>query len=942
MTSNHYPPPSAYYASELSTSSLRAESPSLLDRCLGLLPGWVQTSGYSAHVTRVLQYADRGDYKRRWTGNARSRRERRSNRPSSARRAVSHLLSVPVLLTLAWLLVLWHGERQSFRDHIGRCDWEKWENWHHARPSDAGDDHAAGSAASPHRLIFVADPQLVDPHTYPGRPWPLSSLTIYYTDLYLRRSFSLLQGVLAPHTIIFLGDLFDGGREWSTGSTKSPEQRWRRYGETFWLREYERFGRIFLQKPVSASSRCPKTTGDVYGSCRAAPRIIATLPGNHDLGLGSDIQLPVRDRFNAFFGEGNRVDVIGNHTFVSVDTVSLSAKDAGLGQPPAQAAGNVNDGNENVWRPAQDFLNDLKGKMAQAAAREVRFLSGATRGVEAGDKERYRHEIGIPGDRQPQLHARGEVTGHSTNFPTIVLTHIPLYRDAGTKCGPLRERWPPSETTDDGGSDERNAIKIQKGYRYQNVLTPSLSQEIVDKAGGVGGGRNGVVYAFSGDDHDHCDVAHTRYSHSTGEGQAGTAKATAKIREITVKSISWAMGVRRPGFVMASLWNPIGLDGEGQQVSSDGGAAAAAAAAEGARQTIQTHLCLLPDQLGIFVRYAWLFVVTVVALGARAVVRTVSASRARAAFKQRREQGSHDDRDLSQEESDAESRAGQERAGQEKTTVDKCYPSQQQHQRAAPPSHRFSRGGEPGAKAPFGLPVAVGAPLPGLGPDRSNGHHHVISLVSGSSSRTSADVEKSQRQHRRNTISSGHSRTRQPGHNHNRHDHSQVNGGGGGGGGGATMQPAPTTDGHGHGIDSPSSSSSPTSPTSSSSSSSSGQHECDGKGKRRSRMIHSQKGLLSYLSFDAELGRPLAMSSSSSSSTSVPLPLWNPVSGGTYAGGTRTGGTYAGTGTATFTPMTSLEGAPAKMAFVLEDMIPTASKIVIVVGVWYLFLLCSS
>lgn len=922
MTSNRYPPPSVYHASERSTFPLRAGSPSLLDRCLGLLPEWAHTNGYGAHVTRVFRYAaDRGDCKPGWTGNARSRRERRSSRPSSARRALSHLLSVPVLLTLAWLLVLWHGERQSFRDHIRRCDWEEWEDWHRGRPSDSGDDRAGAEAASPHRLIFVADPQLVDPHTYPGRPWPLSSLTIYYTDLYLRRSFSLLQRILAPHTVVFLGDLFDGGREWSTQSTKSPEERWRRYGETFWLREYERFGRIFLQKPAPGSG-CLQTTGAADGSCRVAPRIIASLPGNHDLGLGSDIQLPVRDRFNAFFGEGNRVDVIGNHTFVSVDTVSLSAKDAGRGQPPAQAVGNVNDGNENVWRPAQDFLNDLERKMAQAAAREVRFLGGAAPGVEAGaratgGKERYRHEVGVPGDGQPQIQARVEVTGRSTEFPTIVLTHIPLYRDAGTRCGPLRERWPPSETTDDGGSDERNAIEIQKGYRYQNVLTPSLSQEILDKAGGVGGGRNGVVYAFSGDDHDHCDVAHTRYSRSAGQGQAGTGKATAKIREITVKSISWAMGVRRPGFVMASLWNPIDLRGEGQQMSSDVGAVP-----EGERQTIQTHLCLLPDQLGIFVRYAWLLVVTVVALGARAVVRMVSASGARAAFKQRREHGSHDDRDVSQEESDADSRAEQ----------DTCYPGQQ-HQKTAPPSRRFSRAGEPGAKAHFGLPVAVGAAPPGLGPDRSNEHHQAISSVSGSSSRTSVEAERGQRQHRRNTISSGHSRPRQPGNSH-RGDHSRANG--------VVMQPTPTADGHG--IDSPSSS--PTSPTSSSSSSS-GQHECDGKGKRRSRMIHSQRGLLSYLSFDAELGRPSAVPS-----TLAPLPPWNPVSGrtyvggtyawGTYAGGTYAGGTYAGAGIAPAMPRTFLERAQAKIAFVLGDMIPAALKMVVVAGIWYLFLLCSS
>jgi hypothetical protein len=104
-----------------------------------------------------------------------------------------------------------------------------------------------------------------------------------------------------------------------------------------------------------------------------------------------------------------------------------------------------------------------------------------------------------------------------------------------------------------------------------------------------------VRYAFSGDDHDYCELTHRGYA-SGGGG----------IREITVKSISWAMGVRRPGFVLVSLWNPV--DAAGKPLSGDGG------------KTVQTKLCLLPDQLGIFFRYAGLFAVTLVLLGARAVL----------------------------------------------------------------------------------------------------------------------------------------------------------------------------------------------------------------------------------------------------------------------------------------------------------------------------------
>ena len=67
--------------------------------------------------------------------------------------------------------------------------------------------------ARPYRLVLIADPQLIDPHSYPGRPWPLNPLTMRITDNYMRRSYIQLQSVLHPDSLFFLGDLFDGGRE---------------------------------------------------------------------------------------------------------------------------------------------------------------------------------------------------------------------------------------------------------------------------------------------------------------------------------------------------------------------------------------------------------------------------------------------------------------------------------------------------------------------------------------------------------------------------------------------------------------------------------------------------------------------------------------------------------------------------------------------------------
>jgi hypothetical protein len=118
------------------------------------------------------------------------------------------LLTIP-LLVFAWIYAIRNGERLTYEEHIEACAWSSWEDW----PAEA----------APHHLVFVADPQIVDPHTYPGRPWPMSTLTERYTDRYMRRNYQLINRKLDPDSIVLLGDLFDGGREWST--TKSRPLR---------------------------------------------------------------------------------------------------------------------------------------------------------------------------------------------------------------------------------------------------------------------------------------------------------------------------------------------------------------------------------------------------------------------------------------------------------------------------------------------------------------------------------------------------------------------------------------------------------------------------------------------------------------------------------------------------------------------------------------------
>jgi ethanolamine phosphate phosphodiesterase len=303
-------------------------------------------------------------------------------------------------------------------------------------------------------------------------------------------------------------------------------------------------------------------------------KLITTLPGNHDLGFGKGVHRAVRNRFNTYFGEGNRIDIIGNHTFVSVDSVSLSALD--------QRA----SAEEGVWESTQEFLDNAKTFKRRAVIQTLRHQRGLN------PNPLYKHRVveteGLAEDLLPNFES------NVTEFPTVLLSHVPLFRAPGTPCGPLREHWPPSPPPKGQNepleNDERNAIAVRGGYQYQNVLSPEISKTITEKIGDIS-------YAFSGDDHDYCEVVHRGYP-SSGGG----------IREITVKSLSWAMGIRKPGFVMMSLWNPVDEKGNplDKSTSSGGG--------------IQTQLCLMPDQLSLFIRYATLLVITIFVLACRALL----------------------------------------------------------------------------------------------------------------------------------------------------------------------------------------------------------------------------------------------------------------------------------------------------------------------------------
>ena len=147
----------------------------------------------------------------------------------------------------------------------------------------------------------------------------LLKLSQFYTDLYMKRNWRFIQKILAPHANVFLGDLMDGGREWDdntyfylpAGLILS------------WQREYRRFRNVFTDSPGAPS--------------------IASLPGNHDIGVSDTVSPVAFQRFKQHFGEPSSEFQAGDFTLVLLDTVSLSAE-----QTPT------------ISRRPQEFLKSLR------------------------------------------------------------------------------------------------------------------------------------------------------------------------------------------------------------------------------------------------------------------------------------------------------------------------------------------------------------------------------------------------------------------------------------------------------------------------------------------------------------------------------------------------------------------------------------------------------
>ncbi|OBA19768.1 Metallo-dependent phosphatase [Metschnikowia bicuspidata var. bicuspidata NRRL YB-4993] len=306
-----------------------------------------------------------------------------------------NMAGIMVLLTSLWLVLFVYHEHVVPMLFARRC------LWHLVEPE------------AQTNVLLVADPQLIDNHTYPGRNGVLLGLSKHTVDVYLKQNYRALVTHLAPDYIVFLGDYLDNGRLAL---------------DAYFEAEFRRFERIFNRWP-----EYPR--GD---------RWFTNVAGNHDIGFGDGVKLPLRERFVSHFGAANAVHSINGVDLIVLDSVSYSSSNAAI-------------------------------------------------------SEEVRHFVRLLPPKQR---------------PRVLLSHVPFYRDsAQLSCGPLRES---------------RELWQNVGYQYQLELTAEVLAELL--------GLIQPDLIYSGDDHDYCDVQHL--------------DAT---REVTVKSISMAMGIKRPAVQLLSF-----------------------------------------------------------------------------------------------------------------------------------------------------------------------------------------------------------------------------------------------------------------------------------------------------------------------------------------------------------------------------------------------------
>ncbi len=131
---------------------------------------------------------------------------------------VRNRLAVSALRTLWIIIILWF-ELGTFYYAVARCSWPDVDVA--VRPLFHSSFRQLNLTQAPKdstkHVLIVADPQILDLRSYPGRSTLLTFLSRLFTDLNLRKSWKAATKK-NPDAVVFLGDMMDGGRTEMTDS----------------------------------------------------------------------------------------------------------------------------------------------------------------------------------------------------------------------------------------------------------------------------------------------------------------------------------------------------------------------------------------------------------------------------------------------------------------------------------------------------------------------------------------------------------------------------------------------------------------------------------------------------------------------------------------------------------------------------------------------------
>lgn len=129
--------------------------------------------------------------------------------------------SVRISLQIAIVLLVFYNEYLVFYWSVTSCSFDDspslgTRSWDLTNDTWLeGDERWKG--VKPFHTLVLADPQLLDMRSYPGRNWMLRKLGVWLTDAYARKSWRLVIRTKGKEGgvdgVVWLGDLLDSGVE---------------------------------------------------------------------------------------------------------------------------------------------------------------------------------------------------------------------------------------------------------------------------------------------------------------------------------------------------------------------------------------------------------------------------------------------------------------------------------------------------------------------------------------------------------------------------------------------------------------------------------------------------------------------------------------------------------------------------------------------------------